>query len=182
MGQGENVSGKKTELKAKAKQGMSLFRKEGRLRKYAERTRRNKDELTDWTEYKNLSHDCSQFLELVKPDVVQKINEKERAEKEKRTAGKAEKDLYDKNKVLNDKGSKRTAEEEAEHKVLDQKLHEKYMKGLKEEDMKKIKAISWESISGELDFLYDCRDLVTTESQPTSNFFLRHLIYHVQKS
>ena len=162
---------KQTELKAKAKQGMSLFRKEGRLRKYAERTRRNKDELTDWTEYKNHSHDYSQFLELVKPDVVQKINKKERAEKEKRAtekekraAGKAEKDLYDRNKVLNDKGSKRTAEEEAEHKVLDQKLQEKYMKGMKEEDMKKIKAIGWESISGELDFLYDCRELVTTES------------------
>ena len=61
--------------------------------------------------------------------------------------------------MLNDKGSKRTAEEEAEHKVLDQKLHEKYMKEMKEEDMKKITAIGWE-----LDFLYDCRELVTTES------------------
>ena len=37
------------------------------------------------------------------------------------------------------------------------------MKGMKEADMETLKAIGWESLSGELEYWYDYRKLVTTE-------------------
>ena len=47
--------------------------------------------------------------------------------------------------------------------MLAQIIYELYMKGLKDADMKTIKAIGWESLSGELEYLYDCRKLINSE-------------------
>ena len=102
---------KKQELKAQAKQGMSLLRQKGRLRKFTRRSKPNQEEFRDWEEYKKQNRDNSQFLELAKPDIVQKINEKERVEKEKRKKETEKKELYKRNWELGEKGSTRTAQE-----------------------------------------------------------------------
>ena len=73
-----------SDRKEKCKQGMRLLRKEGRLRKEKERTQRNMDMLTEFGEYIAKSEVNKEYLEKIEPDIVQKINEKNRAEKEKR--------------------------------------------------------------------------------------------------
>ena len=48
------------------------------------------DELFEFREYASKSKDNLELLELVEPDIVKKINEKNRAEKEKRLKEKEE--------------------------------------------------------------------------------------------
>ena len=167
-----------SQLKKKARKGMSLLRKKGRLIKFVKKSKPNKDEFTDWEEYKQRSHDNSTFLKLAKPDIVKQINEKERIEKERIKMEKLEKERIEtekkmleeatrelryRKKVLKEKGSGRTAEEEKEYLELEQKLHETDIKELKENDMERIKALKWDSLSDELDYWYDYHALVTTK-------------------
>ena len=72
-----------SDRKEKCKQGMRLLRKEGRLRKEKQRTQRNMDMLTEFGEYIAKSEVNKEYLEKIEPDIVQKINEKNRAEREK---------------------------------------------------------------------------------------------------
>ena len=154
---------KKHKLKAQAQQGMSLLRQQGRLRKFTRRSKPNQEEFRDWEEYKKQNRDNSEFLELAKPTIVKQINENERVEKEKRKKETEENELYKRKWVLGEKGSRRTAQEQREYQVLEQIIHESHMKGMKEADMETLKAIGWESLSGELEYWYDYRKLVTTE-------------------
>ena len=76
--------------KLKAKQGMILFEKEGRLRKYSDRSgsgtgiqmRKNRDPMFEWKEYLDKGEDHRKKLERMNPDIVTKINEHMRLKKE----------------------------------------------------------------------------------------------------
>lgn len=78
----------------KAKKGMRLFRGEGRLKKYKERTSNNLDETSDWKNFMQKSKKNAEMVEQFKPDIVSQINEKVRADKE-RNRRKAEKEKAD---------------------------------------------------------------------------------------
>ena len=84
-----SLSGKEhLERKLKAKKGMSLLQSEGRLRKFARREPgmkiAKKDELFEWKEYMKTSKKHKEILSVNKPDIVSRINENARLEKEKK--------------------------------------------------------------------------------------------------
>ena len=68
----------------KAKQGMQLLEEECRLRKFPWRSGGKVEEIRDWEMYNNKGEKYSEFLKVKKPDVVQVLNEKNRAENEKK--------------------------------------------------------------------------------------------------
>ena len=102
-------------------QGMKMFRKEGRLRKFKGRTKRNLDELTSWREFQEKNESNSRVLEVLKPDIVQRINEKTRIEEEERR--------------------EKTRIEEEESRELFQSRRSKCLAGLKAYDMKVVSAV-----------------------------------------
>ena len=66
-----------------AKRGMRLLRSEGRLRKFANRETGKKDELFQWKQYMQKSEKHREILSKNQPDIVSKINENARLEKER---------------------------------------------------------------------------------------------------
>ena len=74
----------KLQQKLKAKKGMKLFRNEGRLRDYMEKNGNNSSEMEDWQNFMKNSKRHVEMAENLKPDIVQKLNEKIREEKEKK--------------------------------------------------------------------------------------------------
>ena len=155
---------KKSELKAKAKHGMHLLRKEGRLRTYVERSKPNMDKFSDLKDYAKKGRDNFEFLELRKPDIVQQINEEARITKQKNKIRLRELQMHERYIKLNDKKCKeRTEEEEKELQGMKQESYASRMKSLKEQDMKRIKELKYESISSELEYWYEYHKLVTTE-------------------
>ena len=84
-----SLSGKEhLERNLKAKKGMSLLQSEGRLRKFARREPgmkiAKKDELFEWKEYMKTSKKHKEILSVNMPDIVSRINENARLEKEKK--------------------------------------------------------------------------------------------------
>lgn len=67
----------------KAKKGMQLLRKEGRIRNFEERTPQNSTEESDWDKYMKNSELHAEKVASCKPDIVQKLNQKSREECEK---------------------------------------------------------------------------------------------------
>ena len=66
----------------KAKQGMRLIKEEGRINSFGRRFRGKRDDLSEWKTYmKNSYSKC--ILEQYKPDIVERINEEVRIQKEK---------------------------------------------------------------------------------------------------
>ena len=74
----------------KAKEGMRLFHKEGTVRNYSDRSgsgtgiqkRKNRDPMFEWKEYREKSEGHRKKLEQMNPDIVTKINEHMRLQKE----------------------------------------------------------------------------------------------------
>ena len=66
----------------RSKQGMRLLESEGQLQDFKRRSHRNVEEISDWENYMRKGKKYSDVLEVRKPDVVQRINEKKRAEEE----------------------------------------------------------------------------------------------------
>ena len=64
------------------KKGMRLLRKEGRLIKYSDRTQRNVSETTDWQRFMEKSKKHDDMVKEKNPDLVQRLNEESRVEKE----------------------------------------------------------------------------------------------------
>ena len=69
-----------------SKQGMRLLESEGRLRDFKRRSHRNIEEMRDWENYMRKGKNYVDVLEVRKPDVVQRINEKNRDDEEKERA------------------------------------------------------------------------------------------------
>lgn len=67
----------------KSQKGMEVLRKEGRLKIFTERSEPGVTELKNWQIYCDKRNANRRFLRTVKPDIVQKLNEKQREEKEK---------------------------------------------------------------------------------------------------
>ena len=72
----------------KAKKGMQLVNEEGTLRKFSRRERvlnkcKTKDEMFEWKQYCIKSEEHRKKLESSQPDIVERINEHVRLEKEK---------------------------------------------------------------------------------------------------
>ena len=65
-----------------AKEGMQDLREKGRIKKYRERTEKNKDEKVDWESFSMKSKEHKNMVKKLKPDIVELINKKEREEKE----------------------------------------------------------------------------------------------------
>ena len=65
-----------------SKKGMRLFRKEGRLKQYIERVKKNTDQTMDWRNFIKKSKDHADMTSKLKPDIIQKVNEMFREEKE----------------------------------------------------------------------------------------------------
>ena len=74
----------------KAKKGMQLINQEGTLRQFSRRERlmtkfHTKDDLIEWKNYWQRSDNHRQKLQNTKPDIVQRINEQIRLDKESRS-------------------------------------------------------------------------------------------------
>ena len=65
-----------------AKKGMRLLIEEGRLRKFKGRSSKKSDELQDWEKYIQKGSKYSQRLEILNPDIMTRINQKNRDRKE----------------------------------------------------------------------------------------------------
>lgn len=65
-----------------SKEGMQDLREKGRIRKYHQRTEKNRDEKDDWERFTRKSEEHKKMAKKSKPDIVELINEKEREEKE----------------------------------------------------------------------------------------------------
>ena len=74
-------SEKYLEQNQKAKDGMRINRNEGFVRPYAERGDQNSDEIDDWKKFMNENKKQALILEDKNPDIVERINEKNRARK-----------------------------------------------------------------------------------------------------
>ena len=74
---------KKLTENLQAKKGMRIFREEGRLKPYADRVNRNRSETDEWNNFLQRSQSHADMVEKFKPDIIQKINEKARVEKER---------------------------------------------------------------------------------------------------
>ena len=61
---------------------MGLFREEGRLKQFKERNKKNVDQTMDWKKFIKKSKQHADMSEKIKPDIVQKVNEMKREEKE----------------------------------------------------------------------------------------------------
>ena len=70
----------------RSKQGMRLLESEGRLQDFKRRSHRNIEEMRDWENYMRKGKNYVDVLEVRKPDVVQRINEKNRDDEEKERA------------------------------------------------------------------------------------------------
>ena len=68
--------------KKSAKQGMKDFREYGSLREYFEKSCRNKTEISDWKEYYEKGDSFAKVLNTRKPDLIERINQEIREEKE----------------------------------------------------------------------------------------------------
>ena len=66
----------------KAKRGMRLLHKEGRLQDYKERIDPNRKEIDDWTSFRKKGKEYCEKLEVSKPDIVAKLNEEYRKKEE----------------------------------------------------------------------------------------------------
>ena len=80
----------KLEQNLKAKRGMRLFREEGRLKDYEQRTKSNRNEEQDWTSFIRKGKNYSEKLDECKPDVVAKINEEFRKQEDRMREKEAE--------------------------------------------------------------------------------------------
>ena len=69
--------------KVSAKQGMKDFREYGSLRNYHERSFKNKKEILDWKEYCEKGESFAEVLHTRKPDLIERINQEIREEKER---------------------------------------------------------------------------------------------------
>ena len=72
----------KTEENMKAREGMQKLRETGHKRIIKRRTRQNFSELEDWQSFVQKSKRHAEMAASKKPDIVQKINEKERERRE----------------------------------------------------------------------------------------------------
>ena len=85
----KGLSGKEhLERNLKAKKGMSLLKSEGRLRKFARREPGMKiakiDELLEWKQFMKTNKKHKELLSKNQPDIVARINENARLEKERK--------------------------------------------------------------------------------------------------
>ena len=90
-----------------SKKGMSLFRGEGRLKQLKERDKKNTDQTMDWKNFMKKSKHHADMTTKFKPDIVQKVNEIYREEKEqmrRQTQKEQEDERRRKVKVLEDGG------------------------------------------------------------------------------
>ena len=144
------------DMKEKSKEGMSFLRREGRLRKKKDRSKKNMNELSEFREYVASSKENLDHLERVEPDVVQKIKKK---------GWKKEKKWKDSKRwtVLLAKGKKRNREEEEEYQTMHQKIHEDSQKRWRESLMKAIKALDREHLKEEIEYWFEYHKLATTE-------------------
>ena len=67
----------------KAKKGMRMLREEGNLLSFARRSRKNVDEYTDWKLFLQKGKQHFEKLQKSQPDIVEKINQTVREEKER---------------------------------------------------------------------------------------------------
>ena len=72
----------KLQQNLKANKGMRLLREEGRLRKYSDRCNQNSSETIDWRKFMKQSKKHNDIVNLRDPDLVQRLNEETRKEKE----------------------------------------------------------------------------------------------------
>ena len=162
----KNLIGKyNSEFKEKSKHGMKLLRKEGRLREEKNRSKRNMDELFEFGEYASKSKDNLELLELVEPDIVKKINEKNRAEKEKRLKEKEDRKRSVRWEELLYNFT-RSPEEEEEFREMQQLFHDRHSKDQKERLMKMIKELDREYLAEDLDYWFEYHKLATTDLAP----------------
>lgn len=74
----------KLQQNLKAKRGMRLLREQGRLQEYKKRTEPNQNEMDDWASFRKKGKKYSEKLEILKPDIVAKLNEEFRKEEERK--------------------------------------------------------------------------------------------------
>ena len=74
---------KKDQDNLHAKDGMKLLRNEGRIYDFKKRGRRNQNEEWDWKEYFKKGSSYEKILQDKKPDIIEKLNDEIRKEKEK---------------------------------------------------------------------------------------------------
>jgi hypothetical protein len=67
----------------KSKKGMRIFNEEGRLQEFERRGRQNMSEMSDWEKYIKRGKVQHDLAKGVNPDIVEKINQKIRDEKER---------------------------------------------------------------------------------------------------
>ena len=65
-----------------SKKGMRLFREEGRIKQFKERNKKNTDQAMDLKKFMKKSKHHAKMAAKLKPDVIQKVNEIFREEKE----------------------------------------------------------------------------------------------------
>ena len=80
----ERSEEKHAEDKIKAKQGMQEFREYGRLKHFAKRSHINKNEFSDWKTFMQKGDKYSEVLDYKKPDLIDRLNEEIRVEKERK--------------------------------------------------------------------------------------------------
>ena len=75
---------KRLEKNKTARDEMKKLKEEGRLREFKNRGKYKTYELDDYKTYYNQSKDNSDYLDLIRPDIVSKMNERMRREKEEK--------------------------------------------------------------------------------------------------
>ena len=80
----ERSEEKHAEDKNKAKKGMQEFREYGRLKHFAKRSHINKNEFSDWKTFMQKGDKYSEVLDYKKPDLIDRLNEEIRVEKERK--------------------------------------------------------------------------------------------------
>ena len=137
--------------KLKSKDGMKIFRKEGRLRTFKSRGLKNVDPLKDWQDYYEKNDDSADLLNKYKPDIVNLINEKVRVEKEQRR----ERARTLRFEELMRRDNRLTEDEKKEYDDLRQEIHEEWLTKEKERDMEAIRALQDYSSVSKLDYWYE---------------------------
>ena len=122
--------------------------------------------LTEFGEYVAKSQVNMEYLERIEPDIVQKINEKNRTEREERLEKIRKWEESERWEMLINKGHKRSIEEETEYQEKSQKLHEKNQKSCKEKIMRMIKALDREYLAEEIEYWFEYHKLARTEQAP----------------
>ena len=69
---------------------MKIFKEKGRVFEFQKRSKHNETELSDFMNFKKRGKSYWDFLDNAKPDIVERLNQEIRKEKERERKGKVE--------------------------------------------------------------------------------------------